>query len=129
MNTARFRLAPVAAALLLAACGKPTTIVADGPADDMKADLAAAGPVELPPAMSASKSFRCKDNSIVFIDFFAGDRQATLHPGKRDAPAVMLKAAAAGDPLTAPGYSLTGTATGATVQLGQPGKPEQSCKA
>lgn len=126
-NRTLFRSASIAAVLLLSACGKPETIVADNAPDDMQAQLNAAKPVELPPAMTASKSYRCKDNSLVFVDFFAGDKQAIIHPGKKDATPVTLKADEAGKPLTADGYTLKGS--GATVQIAQPGKPEQSCKA
>jgi hypothetical protein len=122
------RAAPLVAALFLVACGKPETIRADS-TDDMQAELNAAKPVELPPAVSASKSFRCKDGSVAFIDFFTGNKQAILRVGKRDATPVTLKGDGTG-PLTAEGgYSLTGDGTGPTVTLAEPGKPAQSCKA
>lgn len=126
-NRALFRSASVAAVLLLSACGQPETITADEAPDDMKAALNAAKPVELPPAMTASKSYRCKDNSLVFVDFFAGDKQAIIHPGKKDATPITLKADEAGQPLTADGYTVKGS--GATIQYAAPGKAEQSCKA
>lgn len=126
-NRILLRSASIAAVLLLSACGQPETITADEAPDDMKEQLNAAKPVELPPAMTASKSYRCKDNSIVYVDFFAGDKQAIIHPGKKDATPVTLKADEAGQPLTADGYTLKGS--GATIQFTAPGKPEQSCKA
>lgn len=123
------RAAPLVAVLSLAACGQPETIVAGEPVDDMKAELNAAKPVELPPAMTASKSLRCKDGSVAFVDFFAGNKQAILRVDKRDAAPVTLKGDGTG-PLTADGgYKLVGDGTGPTVTLTEPGKAEQSCKA
>jgi hypothetical protein len=122
-----FRFAALAAALLLASCGKPETITA-GPPDDMKNQLANAKPVELPPAMEASKSYRCKDNSVVFIDWFAGGKQAIVR-AKRDASPTTLKSDEAGKTLTAEGYALDGSSKDSTIEIAQPDKPKQSCKA
>ncbi len=123
------RAASIAAlALSLAACQKkaPQVFEAHG-VDPMKAELAKAPPVELPPAMKGSKTFRCKDNSVVYVDFFVGDKQANVHTTKDGAP-TMLKADEAGKPMTAEGgWSMTGT--GSAITLAQPGKPAQSCKA
>lgn len=125
------RSAPVAALFLLSACGEPETIVAGGVPQDQAetAALNAAKPVELPPSMTATaKPYRCKDNSVVFIDLFSGDKQATVHRGESTATGVVLKADEAGQPLVADGgWRMVGT--GATVELTQPGKGTQSCKA
>ena len=51
----------------LVAC-KQETIVANGPADPMADELAHAAPVELPPAIASSKTYRCKDNGVVTIE-------------------------------------------------------------
>lgn len=125
------RSAPVAALLLLSACNEPETIVSGGVPEDRAetAALNAAKPVELPPAMTAAaKPYRCKDNSVVFIDLFAGDKQATVHPGESTAAGVVLKAEEAGQPLVGEGgWKMAGT--GDTIELTQPGKGTQSCKA
>ncbi len=120
------KLIPLAAAVALSALGacKQETIVAER-RDDMKAQLDAAPKVVLPPSVRESKAYRCKDNSIVYIDFFQGDKMANLRSTKDGAP-VMLKADEAGKPLVAEGYSLTGT--GSTVAVERPGKGSQSCK-
>lgn len=69
MTNRPFLLA-LAAALSLTACNKEShTIVADGPADPLANEVANAAPVELPPAITASKSYRCADNSVVYIDW------------------------------------------------------------
>ena len=121
------RVTALAAVLLLAACSQKPEVIEQP--DDMKADLATAKPVELPPALIASKTYRCKDNSVVYIDFFAGDKQANLRTAKDGTP-TQLKAEQGGQPLVADGgYSLTGTATSSEITLAQPGKASQSCKA
>jgi hypothetical protein len=56
----------------LAACNpNPTTVVANEAPDPTAAELANAAPVELPPAIAASKTYRCKDNSLLYIDWYS----------------------------------------------------------
>ncbi|MFT3964901.1 MAG: hypothetical protein QM690_03325 [Sphingobium sp.] len=123
--------APLSLALLaaLAACGqsKDTETINDTIADPMHDQLANAPVAELPPALKSSKSYRCKDNSLVFIDLFDGDKLANLRTEKDAAP-VQLKAAEAGQPLEAEGgYKIEGSGNSLTVT--RPGKPAQACKA
>jgi uncharacterized lipoprotein YajG len=121
-----FRTAALAALLTLAACDtKPTTIIA-GPPDDMAAELNSAKPVELPPAMEASKSYRCKDNSVVYVDWFTGGKQATLR-AKKDGTPTILKADEDGKPLVAEGYEISGSSKAGTISVTQPDKGKQSC--
>ena len=100
--------------------------------------LANAAPVELPPAIAASKTYRCKDNSLVRIDWLAGGKGANLRVGDATT-AIALRAAApvveggnevaaAPKALTAEGgYSLKGDATAANVTLALPGKGALTC--
>lgn len=120
---------PLLAAAALAACNKSEPVVV-GPDDDPANQAPAAnGPVELPPSIAASKTYRCKDNSIVSVDWLSDGMTANLRGGPED-PVVQLKATVAGEPLTADGgYSLTGSAEGSSVTLARPGKGSQSCKA
>lgn len=116
----------LALVLPLAACNeqKPQMVTAE--ADDPQAEALKAKPkVELPPSMKASVSFRCKDNSLVFVDFFNGDKQAHLRTEK-NGTFTKLTAEKAGDPMVADGYSMTGTPK--LITLTQPGKPAQTCK-
>lgn len=123
-------LIAVPVALLgLAACDTaPTTVTANTQSyDPMAAELANAAPVELPPALKSSDSFRCKDNSVVYVDFFQGDTQANIRLGDRTGVPTVLRAPAAGEPFVAEGYSLSGT--GKSITLTKPGAGSQSCNA
>jgi hypothetical protein len=118
-------VAAAAALLALGACKQETVI--SGDRDDMKDELAAAKKVELPPSVKSSKSYRCKDNSIVYIDLFEGDKMASIRDTKDGMP-TMLKADEAGKPLIADGgFSVSGS--GATLTVERPGKGSQACKA
>ena len=68
---------------------------------------------------------RCKDNSLAYVTFFQGGKQAVVRL-KEGGPATTLKAAAEGEPLVADGgWSMTGTEK--SIELTQPGKPGQTC--
>ena len=115
-------LAPLALLALAACDNKPTVIE---PNDPMKNAVAAAPPVELPPSISATVQFRCKDQSVITVDFFKGNKQATVHPTKAGEP-VHLTAATAGGPYTAPnGYSLSGDEK--KISWKDKDKPELTC--
>ncbi|MCY7280857.1 MAG: hypothetical protein LH610_08185, partial [Sphingomonas bacterium] len=86
-----------------------------------------AAPIEIPPAIVASKIYRCKDNSLVYIDWLAGDMSADIRTEQGAAPTV-LKADAAGGPLKADGFALIGLPTAKSITLTRPGKGEQACK-
>ena len=121
-------IAAAAVALLsLAACeNKPEEVTSTAP-DPMASQLANAAPVELPPAIAESVTLRCGDNSLVYVDFFQGNKQVQLKTEK-GGPATMLKAPAAGEPFEAAGgYKLTGTSKNVTVTV--PGKPAKTCHA
>ena len=103
------------AAAALAGCNKEgNTIVQEGPKDPMANELANAAQVELPPAIVASKAYRCKDNSLIYVDWLSnGD--ARVKKSKDDFSAPTIKAGEGG---------LSGDAKAATVTYN--GK---SCKA
>ncbi|MBI0476540.1 hypothetical protein D9601_14415 [Sphingomonas sp. MA1305] len=122
-------LLPAAATLLaLAACNnKPAQPeVVDTNPDPMATQLANRAPVELPPAIKAEKTFRCKDNSLVYVTFFEGDKQALVRTEKAGSP-TRLTADKGGDPLTATGgWKLTGNPS--NITLTRPGKDSLTCK-
>jgi hypothetical protein len=105
-------LITLAAAAALAGCNsKDHTIVAGGPQQDNFND-AANGPVTLPPSVTASKPYRCKDNSLVYIDWLS-DGTARVKKTRDEV----------GTPVT-PGTELKGDAKATTVSY-----RGQSCKA
>lgn len=129
MKLTILRAAPLAALVLLAACdSQPTTIVAGGPADPDADKLKTAPPIKMPPAMLASKSYRCKDNSLVYIDWFNDSQTANLHLKDKTATPIVLSAPKAGDPYAGDAYTLTGTATAKSVTL-KKGGAAQECEA
>ena len=67
----------------LVAC-KQETIVANDAPDPMAEELANAAPVELPPAIAASKTYRCKDNSLLYVDWYS-DGSARVKAAKDEA--------------------------------------------
>ena len=127
MNHLTLRALPLAALAFLSACDtKPTTIVAGGPADPTANEIANAPPVKLPPAMLASKSYRCKDNSLVFINWFNDNMTANLRLKEKTATPVNLSAPSAGAPYVGGDYTLTGTATAPSITLAK-GGASQAC--
>lgn len=117
----------------LVAC-KQETIVAGEQPDPMKDELAKAAPVELPPAIAATKTYRCKDNSLVRIDWLQGGKGAYLHGEGHDQTHLKAAQAAEGQPATTDltadgGFVLKGDATASTVNLTVPGKGSLACKA
>ncbi|MBX3564196.1 MAG: hypothetical protein KF730_06415 [Sphingomonas sp.] len=120
--------AAAAALLSLAACNenKPEEVSAIAP-DPQAEALKNAPKVELPPAIAASVAMRCGDNSLVYVDFFQGDKMALLRTVKGGA-ATTLKAANAGEPYVADGgYKITGTSKSATVVT--PNQGTRTCHA
>ena len=97
-------------------------------ADEAANEAANAAPVVLPPAIAHSKIYRCKDNSVVYIDWLADNQSANIRID-RNGPATHVMAPAVGEPMVAEGYSLTGTGTDSSVTLTRPDKGSQSCKA
>jgi uncharacterized protein involved in outer membrane biogenesis len=126
MNKRLFLASAATAFFALAACQQKQPEVLDTNPDPMANVLANAPKVELPPAIAASVTMRCKeDNSLVYVDFFKGDTQARLRTKKDGAP-IQLKAEKAGDAyVDASGYSLKGDAK--KITLKQPGKGELTC--
>jgi len=123
-----FLFAATAAALVsLAACNnKPEEVSSTAP-DPMASQLANAAPVELPPAIASSVTLRCGDNSLIYVEFFQGNKQVQLRTEK-GGKATMLKAPAEGEPFVADGgYQLTGTPKNVNVTV--PGKGAKTCHA
>jgi len=128
----RSLLLTFAAALSLGACDSSDhTIVQGGAADPMANVLANAAPVQLPPSIQTSRTYRCKDNSIVYIEWLQQDGRpagANIRSERSGTPTQLVTAADGNPPFrAASGYSLTGTAASSSITLEQPGKGLQSC--
>ena len=116
--------ASAAALLSLSACNEPEVVTANAP-DPQAEALANAAPVELPPSIQASRTYRCKDNSLLYADFYTNNTVKVRD--KKGPEGTILTAPEAGKPFVAEGYSLNGDGT--TVTYTAPGKGAQSCKA
>lgn len=110
----------------LSACS-PEPEVIDAAPDPQAAELAKAPPVELPPAIRASKTYRCKDNSLVYVTFFTDDVTAAVRDKQEEPPVATLKAPAAGQAFVSEGYSLSGS--GDSVTYTSPDSGTQTCNA
>ncbi|WP_174273504.1 hypothetical protein [Sphingomonas bacterium] len=129
MSKTALTAAALSIATLLAGCGEPTTITAGAPNDPTATAVAAAPPVKLPPAMLASKTYRCQPgNAVLYIDWFNDNTSANIKKKKEDAPTA-LAAPAAGAPFAGGGYVVKGSATDASVSVTAPGGAAQTCSA
>lgn len=126
MQKITFAAATVAALLSLAACSSEPELV-ETTADPQADQLAKAPPVQLPPAIKATKTYRCKDNSLVYVTFLADDMTAMVRDKQEEPPLATLKAPAAGEPFVAEGFSLSGS--GDTVTYKSPDSGTLSCRA
>lgn len=113
----------LAAVITLAGCNQKPETMNVGTGDPMAAELANAAPVEAPPMIKTSHSYRCKDNSLIFIDFMTDDKTATFKSTKEGAPTV-LKAPEAGSPYVSPDGKITVTGEGTAITYNG-----QACKA
>jgi hypothetical protein len=126
MNNIRaLAAAPLAAFLVLslAACENETIDPNQNPETEKSRNNAAT--VEAPPMIQASRAYRCKDNSLLYADFYTNDTAVVRT--QKDGPGTTLTAPAAGQPYVAEGYSLSANA--AQINYTAPGKGAQSCKA
>ena len=113
--TRQFTMIMLVAAAALAGCDNSDhTIVSDpnGP-DPMANAVANASSVQLPPSIQASKAYRCKDNSLIYVDWLS-DGTARVKKTREEVGTTI----AAGD------KALTGDAKAASITYNG-----QSCKA
>ena len=113
----------LAAAAALAGCDQGEVTINTGLEGNV-----ATNDVVLPPSIAASKIYRCKDNSVVYIDWLSDNLSANIR-AEKNGPATHVMAPEAGQPMVAEGYSLSGAAADSSVTLTRPGKGSQSCKA
>ena len=131
MNRTTLLVAMIAAAAL-AGCNKQNNANVAGGPDDPAAEASVNAPVVLPPSIQSSKTYRCKDNSVVYVNFMTDNVSANVRDVEEEPPTVTLKAAAPGEPFVGEGevgkgFKLEGN--GATVTYTSPDSGTQSCKA
>jgi hypothetical protein len=130
----RLTLLALGAVLTLSACNDDDhTIVQQGPADPMANEIANAAPVELPPSIAASKTYRCDGNKVVEIDWTERNGKpagANLRDGIDDVVSTVTTAPAEGTgPYTgADGTSIAGTKDAASVTVTLPGQSAITCR-
>jgi hypothetical protein len=112
--------APLAALLALSACENETV---DGNVDPQAEALKNAPAVAPPPMIQASRTYRCKDNSLLYAEFYT-DNTVRVH-SEKDGPTTTLTAEGGNPPYKAEGYSLSANAEEVTYSA--PGKGSQSC--
>jgi hypothetical protein len=120
----------LAATAALAGCHKEShTIVAGGEPADNEANTTAKAPVQLPPSIVKTASYRCEDNKVLYVDWLSDGKSANIRTDKGGTP-TQVTSPEAGKPMTgAAGYSLEGTSSASSIKIGIPGHPSQSCTA
>ncbi|MDQ8758251.1 hypothetical protein RCO27_18640 [Sphingosinicella sp. LHD-64] len=117
-------LAACAATFVLAACNSEPETVTVNQYDPQAGALANAAPVELPPAITASRTYRCRDNSLVYIDFY-NNNTARIRAERGAEPVATATSPDGTAPYTADGYSVSGS--GEEITYAAPGRASQSC--
>ena len=112
MHTSPLLAAAASAALIaLAGCSNPPETVNSNVDPNPPPPLR---PDELPPSVTASKTYRCADNSLFFVEFY-NNNTAVIHRGSRDAPGIRLTTEGGSPPFTGSGNSVSGTGDTVTI--------------
>jgi hypothetical protein len=121
LMTRKITFITIAAAAALAGCNNQTE--AENAAANEAATTAANANVKLPPAIVASHKYRCKDNSLVSVDWLSDGTSNSARVTPEGGAAVTFAQAEADGPYTAEGASLTGDPKAESVTF-----KGQSCK-
>lgn len=123
-STPLLAAASLAALLALGACKNEPEVIDTNP--DPQADVLAKAPkVDAPPMIQATRTYRCKDNSLLYANFYT-DNTVQVRSEPQGAPTI-LTAAEGQPPYLAEGYSLSANST--QISYTAPGKGTRSCKA
>ena len=118
----------VAAAALAGCNNENHNIVASGPDEGAPVNAATTN-IQLPPSIAASKTYRCADNKLVYVDWMSDNKSANVRTEQGGVP-TQVTAAEPGKPMTGPaGYSVSGSASASSATIAVPGHGAQSCKA
>jgi len=116
--------ASAAALLTLSACENKTEVVDTNP-DPQAEVLANAAKVAPPPMIQASRVYRCKDNALLYADFYTDNTVQVRTESSGEA--TTLTATDGKPPFVAEGYSLSENSK--QISYTAPGKGTRSCKA
>lgn len=124
-------LLTLVAAAALAGCdnGGQTIVIGPDGAEEEEANTTAERDltnVQLPPSIVASHSYRCRDGSIVQVDWLSDNQTANFRG--EEGVLVHLTAPEPGQPMTAEGHSLSGGPDTSSINLTRPDKGSQACK-
>lgn len=109
-------IAPLIAALALAGCDSGETVVLNPDGSEVNAaQEAAVQNVQLPPAIVGSGKYRCKDNSLIAVEWLSDGTSNTAKVTPDGGTAVDLAQAEAGGAYSAEGSSLAGEPNAASV--------------
>jgi hypothetical protein len=118
--------AALAATIFTAACNSEPEIITANTHDPQADALAKAPPRELPPAIQSTRTYRCRDNSLLYADFYTNNTVRARINDRSAAPTV-LTAEEGNPPYTAEGWSISANAE--QVTLTAPGRGTQTCRA
>jgi hypothetical protein len=116
--------AALAVTFALAACGDPEPVTVNQH-DPMAEALANAAPVELPASIRTSRTYRCRDNSLLYADFYTNDT-VRARINDRNAEPTLLTAEDGNPPFRAEGWSISADAD--QISLTAPGRGTQTCR-
>lgn len=111
-KTPVFAAAASAALFTLSACGQNAPEVVND-YDPQAEALANAAPVQLPPAVTVSRTYRCSDNSLAYVDFY-NNNTAVFRRTQNGATTSLTQANGAG-PFAGEGVSVSGSGTHVTI--------------
>lgn len=107
-------LLAIIAAAALAGCESEPIVVGGPPDDPANQAPVANGPIELPPSIVASHAYRCRDNSLVYIDWLSNDTARI----KQDRNGVGITVTKGEDgAYTAEGQRLSGAADASSISV------------
>jgi hypothetical protein len=123
-NIVTFAAAALLAGMSLTACSQGSED-AEAQNNQASAERAAPAPANLPPSIAASRTYRCPDNSLVYVDFFTDDT-AAIRLEELGTPVRLTKENGQGA-FKAEGHSVAANEASTSITL--PGKPAQTCRA
>lgn len=119
----------VAAAALAGCKDENHNIVGSGPDEGTTSNAMANANIQLPPSIVATKTYRCADNRLVYVEWLSDNKTANVRIEQGGIP-TQVTAAEPGKPMTGPaGYSVSGTASAASATIAVPGHSAQTCQA